>query len=511
MQRLTKISFLFSILSFISMMLVRYLISAWVPYCWVALGLAGIFLAFALYFDRRFFADFLTMKTTKHGMNMGVLILLVFVFLGVVNFIAVRKYKTFDFSLSQVNTLSQQSIKLLKSLDGDLRVIFFYKKGVEGNDESRKQFRDLVKKYQDQSEKVKLEFVEVNERPDLASDFGVDKGSGVVFLVYHDRRNRIDKIDEQELSSALVKVTRESKKTIYLTSGHGEKNLDDAKEADGANALKLLLESNSYVVKTLAPSGQIPADADLLIIAGPSQDFLDFELIALENYLKKGGSVLLALESQHGESFKKILARLGLELQNNYIWNLVETPLGRGLNQGPVMGSVFSQNSEITKSFGKDEVTLFIHPSSLRRLPEAPKSLAIDDLVRTSNSAVGYKTLEIRGEGAPGPFTLANTVKGRLSDADSKAPEMNVVVVGDAHFLDNQMLFKNLNRDLLLNSIAFLAKEEGLISISPKEPQKTELNLTQITFTFFIFGFVIPLPLLMLGMSVGLWAKRRSA
>ena len=293
MSRLTKISFLFSVLSFVSLVLVRYLLGEWVNFCWVALGLGVFFAGFGVFFDRRLFIEFFKMKTTKHGMNMGVMILLVIALLAIVNFIAIRKYQVWDFSLATTNTISDQSIKLLKSLDSDLKVRFFYQKGVEGNEENRRAFRDLIKKYQDQTERISLEFVDLNERPDLGREYGVDKGSGSAFLEYKGRRNRIDKIDEQDLSSALVKVTREGKKTIYFTTGHGEPSLDEPKEARGQNVLKVLLENNNYKVEAIgtAQNPRIPKDADLVIISGPTQSFQSFEITALEDYLKSGGSL----------------------------------------------------------------------------------------------------------------------------------------------------------------------------------------------------------------------------
>lgn len=522
MSRLGKISFLFAAISFVSMILVWYLIGEWVPYCWVAFGLSAFFAGAGFYFDRAVLTEFFTLKTTKHGMNMGVLILLVFAFLVVVNFLAVRNYKTFDFSLGRSNTLSPQSIQLLNGLDSDLKVYFFYKKGVEGNEENRRLFRELVKKYQDRSDKVQLNFVEVNERPDLAKDFGVDRGSGIVFLDYKGRRNRMDKIDEQDMSSALVKVTRETKKVLYFVSGHGEKNTEEVKDAQGLNALKQILENNSYEVKNVALNqvAQVPEDADLLIIVGPQRNFLDFEIVSLENYLKRGGSVFLALSSQQTAGLDGLLARLGLKAQNNYILS-VETLLGKQVAQGLTLGSVFSSTSDITKNFGKDEVILLLHPMGLSRVENPPLSVSIDDIVRTNGSSIAYKTLEFKGDTVQGPFTIMSTVKGQFPSAkekknektakDSKAKDFALFVSGDANFLNNQMLYKNLNRDLVLNTVASLVKEENLISITGKEPQKTELILTQTRFTLFIFAFIIPLPLLLLATSIGLWMRRRNA
>lgn len=512
MSKLGKISFVFAGVSLVSMTLIRYLVGEWLPFCWVALGLAILFVAIGVIKDRAFFKEFFTMKTTKEGMSMGVLILLLIALLGVVNYLGVKYYKTWDFSSAQANTLSPQSIQIVKSLDSDMKVFFFYKKGVEGNEENRRLFRELIKKYQDVSSKIQLDFVEVNERPDLAKEYGVDKGSGVVFLDYKGRRNRIEKIDEQEFTSALVKVTREENKTIYFTVGHGEKNLNDSREGLGLGSLKLMLENNRYTVKELplAQNPKIPKDTDVIVIAGPSQGFLDFEITALEEYLKSGGSLLLALETQTNTGLDKLVAKLGLSLENNNILSVVETVMGRGVNQGPTMGNIFSDTNKITKSFGRNEITLFRNPQAIKTA-NVGQGMTIDELVKTGPNAVAFKTLQITGDPQEGTFALVSEVTGKFPGAAENAKPFSVVLAGDVDFLTNQMLYQNLNRDLVLNSVAALAKEESLISITPKEPQATQMFMTETKFALFLFAFIIPLPLLLLGTSIGLWVRRRNA
>ena len=85
-----------------------------------------------------------------------------------------------------------------------LLILYFYQKGTEGVEENRRAFIELMKKYQDQSSLIKLEFVDVNERPDLTEKYSVTKGNEV-YLEYKGRKNQIQKIDEQEITSALVK------------------------------------------------------------------------------------------------------------------------------------------------------------------------------------------------------------------------------------------------------------------------------------------------------------------
>jgi ABC-type uncharacterized transport system involved in gliding motility auxiliary subunit len=510
MSRLGKILLVVSAVSLLCFVVTRVLVGAWIPFMWIPLGLfVGGFIA-AMVKDRRAVGGFLTMKTTKHGMNMGALISLVVIVLVVVNFLAVRHYKTWDFSGQQVNTLSPQSAQLVKNLDSELLVRFFYKKGVEGNEENRKAFRDLIKKYQDQSNQIKLEFVEVNERPDLAEQYGVTKGSGVIFLEYKGRKNRIEKIDEQEVSSALVKVTREKDKVIYFVVGHGERELDDAKEATGLNAFKLMLENNRYTVKTLATNlnAKVPDDADLVAVVGPSQNFQSYEIQGLADYLQRGGSLLLALESKQTVGLDRILAAVGLTPMNNYVFNVVETVMGKGIQQSQTMGTVFSSTSEISKVFGKGEAVVFRNPMSFKR-NSVPDGLVLEDVVKAPEGSVSFDSLDIKGEGVQGSFPLVVSAKGKFLDAKTK--DFNLLVTGDADFLGNQLLYQNLNRDLALNSIAWLANEKDMISIATKEAAVTKLTMTDTGFYLFLICFAIPLPVLLLATSTTLWMKRRHA
>ncbi|MGE5087154.1 MAG: gliding motility ABC transporter, partial [Bacillota bacterium] len=76
MSKLSKMSFLLAGISLVCMWIARYIIGEWVPFCWIALGLTVFFFVIPFFKDRHFFKEFFTMKTTKEGMSMGVLILL---------------------------------------------------------------------------------------------------------------------------------------------------------------------------------------------------------------------------------------------------------------------------------------------------------------------------------------------------------------------------------------------------------------------------------------------------
>ncbi len=298
MSRLGKILFVMAGIMLASFAAVQ-MILGWVPFCWVTLGFFAGLSAAGFWFDRVFFREFFGMKTTRQGMSMGWMIVLVLGLLTAVNFIGVRRYLTWDFSMNKVNTLSDQSIKLLKDLKEDLRVVYFYQDQAKGVEDAKRLFIDLLKKYQDQTPRVKLEFVEVNQNPALAEKYNIKKGTQSVILEYMGRTNLIEKIDEQEVTSALIKVSLDKDKTVYVIGGHGELPIDQSQDGISIANMKQSMLGNRYLVKDLNLSEKpIPPDADAVLIFGPTQQFLDLDIKAVETYLRAGGSVFIALEPE---------------------------------------------------------------------------------------------------------------------------------------------------------------------------------------------------------------------
>lgn len=511
MSRKSGLLYLGAAISLGSWILVRMLVGFWIPFLWIPIGLFLVFTVLAMYMDRQVYKDFFTTKTTKQGLNQGSLILLVLVLLVAVNFISSRKIKSWDFSIAKVNSLSDQTVQLLKSLKEDLNVIYFYQKGQEGIEESRQQFTELIQKYRSENSLVKLDFVEVNERPDLVEKYGVATGDGVVFLEYQGRRNQIGKIDEQELTGALIKVMRTEDKNIYFVTGHAERDLN-SDDANGLQAFKKLLEGNRYKVNSLALSQvtSVPNDADAVFIVGPTQSFLENEIRILEDYLKRGGQMVIAVDPGTKHGLQVLLRKVGVTLKDNYIAGYMDTPIGKAVSPQSTPGGEFSRTHAITKPFPAGQFVVFRLPQALESYL-APKNVVIDELVKVSKNVAAFKSNDFQTAGETGNFTVALSAKGKWNGADNKGAEFQLLVFGDSEFLTKSMLYLNLNRDLALNTTAALVKEENLISITPKEINKTEIIITPMKFYIFVFGFIILLPVALLIASGTLWYKRRFA
>ncbi len=507
MSKLGKVLFSLATLSLMAFISVRFLLGGWMPFYTVLLGFFALFLVAGFAFDRKFFAEILNMKTTKHGMNMGAMVFLIIALLVVVNYISIKRNKTWDFSQAQTNTLSDQSVKIVQGLKSDLRVLFFYKEGTQGVDENRKAFRELLKKYQDKSRFIRLEFFEINQHPKLAEDYAVTKGGGLAFVEYEGRKNRLERVDEQEVTQAIIKVTRTQSKTAYFITGHGEADIEDNQDGSGLNAMKLLIENNSFKVKTwnLPTTPQLPADADAVLIVGPNQKFADYEIKELENYLKRGGSLLLALESGKTVGLEILLQKLGIKAENNYIKSNF---MGMGFIDGPTLGNIFSSNSSITKVFSNQKDVIRLNWPMSFKTEKVPNGVIVDPLIKTDQNSAAFTSPQVSvGNHPQGPFELALDVIGQWPGSDQK---FQMLVFGDSEFLRNELLFQSLNRDLALNSISQLTHEADLISIVPRAIQKTELQMTTAKLgTFYISMILIPLSLLI--SAVVFFVRRRRA
>ena len=101
---------------------------------------------------------------------------------------------------------------------------------------------------------------------------------------------------EEQFTSAILGVVNPKVPKAYFATGHGEHDPDGA-DGDGYSQLRdAIKRDNLEVEKTSLLSGSVPADCDLLVVAGPSAPFADQEKAALKAYLDKGGRALILLD-----------------------------------------------------------------------------------------------------------------------------------------------------------------------------------------------------------------------
>ncbi len=485
------------------------------PFVWVFFGCAGACIVGAIFKDIKFFIDLAGQRTTKHGLNLGALVVIVLVIMVLLNFIGFKNPKKFDFTKEGLHSLSDQTKNILKSLDSDLEVKAYFVDNQNDGAAEKAKFKDIADLYTAQSSKVKVVNINPVKNPEKAKTDNIT-AAGTVLLKYKGRTSKFEDLTEQGFTNAVIKITHDKNKTVYFVTGHGERDTEGAGPTDIQQFKKDLADS-SYDVQSLsfAEKQKVPEDAALVIIAGPKQAYFEPEIAALKDYLYNGGKLFVALDPGTKTNLGKLTHDLGIDFSNNYILD----PFGQLVGGGgaTAVGMEYSRTSDITKGFSKN-MTVFHIASQLKTAKDKPASVTTDDIVKSSPASFSkaeIKEGEVKFNAAKdekGPLTIVESAKGRLTDIPGKpaSKEFEVVVAGDSDFLTNQLLNFQLNHDLALNTVSSLAADKELVSIRPKQSEGSSIAMTQVQSTVLFYGLVWILPLAIFFTGGTFWYRRRT-
>ncbi len=493
----------------------------------IILGAAGL-LALAAYvvlnldtFRHRF-----RRRSLMYSGNAVLVVVIVLAILVLVNYFLAKHDYRIDFTAAKIHSLSDQSVTVLKNLKTDITVKSFYRPGGQG----RGALEDLLRLYAYQSKHIKYEFVDPDRNPGLVKQYGVTQDGTTVFEA-GGKESRITASGEEDVTNALIKVTRASKKVIYFLEGHGEGTLAET-EDNGYSAAKTELEKLGYEVKkqSLALADTFPKDCALLVVPGPQKDLLPNELETIRSYIQSGGRVFFMVDPETTiPSLVAFLGTYGFKLDNDLVVDTVSRLLG-----GDYFMPVVTEYEEhaITRKF--NYATFFPYARSVETGETKPDGETITALAKTSPNSWAERELSEKqvkfnkDKDRQGPITLAEVatlkVKAPAAPAPTvkpgeKAPETpppaaekeaRIAVVGDSDFAKNRYFGVSGNGNFFLNIANWLTEESDLISIQPKTqaPRTIQLSPVQMSLINLVVFYLLPVGTLALG--IGIWLRRRS-
>lgn len=98
---------------------------------------------------------------------------------------------------------------------------------------------------------------------------------------------------EESINESLQSLVSKSLVIGYVT-GHGE--LDLQNEQEGAARLSTIVSDTYELVPVVLADEEIPANVTSLVINGPKQSFTDYELYKLDQFMMKGGNLMVFLD-----------------------------------------------------------------------------------------------------------------------------------------------------------------------------------------------------------------------
>ena len=482
------------------------------PITLIWIGLLVLLLFFYVYFPE--IRDFITKRSTKYAVNTAIMSMVFALIVGMVGVMSIKYKVRVDLTEDGRYTLSDQTIKILKSLEEEVEVIAFYR----SDERTRQAMHDLLTEYSYYSPNFSFRFVDPDRSPTEAVKYKVSSYR-TTLMRYRGKEEVVVTESENKVTNALIRLLSEQTKVIYFAKGHGEKRIDN-KGGDGYSLVVEAIKRENHEVRDLLliSAEKVPDDAAVLVISGPEANFLPAELDKITAYVKKGGRVLFMLDPGGANGLVDYLSQFGFVVGNDLIIDKLSQVYGANYLTPVVVQ--YHPNHPITREF--QLATFFPAGRSVHIEEDLTKGRY--DLAKTSDKSwavtgeLTEKELEFDPERhMKGPIGLAAVtavevvVEKKQTDAGEQSLKKwgKIVVMGDSDLVSNTHLKLAGNRDFFLNTINWLAEENVLISVRRKEPGLSPLMLTQTQGRFVFWLCLVIVPSLVLAVGVGVAAKRR--
>jgi ABC-type uncharacterized transport system involved in gliding motility auxiliary subunit len=461
----------------------------------------GALLMVALAFNFGAIRAFLTRRSARLGANTIVLSVAVLAILVAVNVLTFRHDRRFDFTTDQLYTLSDQSQRIARSVDHDVRFIFF-------SSRPDPQLQQLLEQYAAVNHRIHFERVDPETRPELARQFQVRR-DGELVATAQGRTVHLEANDEASLTNALLQLTHETRETVCFTEGHGEHDVDSP-DGDGYSSVRQELERETYQVKSvnLVTAGSVPADCSVLVIAGPRKPLFPQEEAMVGKYLDGGGKVFVLTDPQTDSGLKPIFQAWNIRVGDDIV--IDASGLGRLFGAGPAVPLVVDYGTHPITDHFDHTMTFFPLARTVSQADRSRFEPEVTELLKTSPAS--FATPKIVGSTVSfnpardrrGPLSLGVAAQRKVGDRDAR-----LVVIGNSTFATNRWVGLQRNGDLFFNAVNWLSHEENLISIRPKNPANRRLTMTAGQQRVLALVSIILLPGLVVVGGIWIWWRRR--
>ena len=448
-------------------------------------------------FDSRWYDQF------KPGAYTALLLVL----LAITAWGSVQYTFTVDLSASQRNSLSQQTERLLATIELPLDITLF----ASPASESRETIEALFKRYQRLQPKIRFQTLNPDLHPDLARDNDIQFDNEVL-LRYQQRSEKLSQISERHVTHSIQRLLRQGERWIVFLEGHGERN--PYREANhDYNLFAERIARQGYNIETLnlTQAGDIPANTSVLVLASPRVPLLPGEVLLLREYLDNGGNLLWLADPEQAIDELDLLAdELGIE----FLPGVVVDPNSQLMGLQRVDFTLVSNYPQHPVTADLNSLSLF--PEAQALAFHGNDQWQVQDFLH-SDQRSWNENGPIQGEiiwgdnddEQLGPLTLGLSLTRESVQPDVQPHQQRVAVIGDADFLANQYLGNGSNLDIGIGLINWLSRDDHLIAIAPRAAPDTRLELTPAAQITIALMFLIVLPLLLISTGLGIFMHRR--
>lgn len=465
-----------------------------------------------------------------------VVIVLAF-FVGITVLMQKLNLTPIDLTEDKLFTLTEESKEQVKNINKDINIYFV---GYSDDNSTL----DLAKQYTKANDKIKVEAVTSENRPDLVQKYGIETDSEGIIIesgsqykvlsssdlyTYDSTTYESINVAEEKLTAAIKSVSVKELPKVYFLSGYSSFSL-----TSGMQYFNMYLENEVNEVKTLdiLSEGKVPDDCNTLVIATPEKDFDDVATNAIIDYINKGGNVLwlnaAMAQSKELTNVNKILALYGVKPFEVGI--IRETDSSKMVSDSPDLIMPEIQYSDVTNKLHDSEGVIFINATKINvASDEELEALNITktELIKTSENAYFRTNFEnssnaVQQGEEQTSFLVGAQFNKRISEANEETGEKEItsklIIYGENFFISDYQLTKTTqtpmvayrkNKDLVLNSIAYLSDREEDITVRKSTGSITYTATEQENRIILAIITIVPLLIIIVGIVVWIRRKRK--
>ncbi|MDC0714098.1 Gldg family protein [Stigmatella sp. ncwal1] len=451
--------------------------------------------------------------------GLGTAFVLIFAFSAM--YVATQLDATWDLSYFRTARPGESMRKVVRGLNEPLQVTSFFPPANDVGDQVEQYLRELGQ----ESPQLQVERLDQAVEPVRARTLGVTTNGVVVFskgdkrevytvgLELDRARGQLQRLD-QEAQRRLLTVAR-PRRVVYFTTGHGERSdgrgVPGETPRPGINQLKELIRAQNAELQNLGASeglgSEVPRDAAVVILMGPTKEFLPEEVAALREYEERGGRLWIALDPD-GPSYDALLEPLGLRylntpLANDQVFFRTTRQLSDRGNLGTATFSSHPSASTLS-SLGTQAPVAFLSAGALEPRNPLPPGLGQDITVKSHEATFLDKdrdfTEDPGEERRPWPLVVA------VEKATQGKDVMRAVVMADSDALSDGVVPNLANSYLVLDTLRWLTGEESISgAVSSEEDVPIQHTREQDVAWFYTTVFLGPV----LVLGVGFFVTRR--
>ena len=473
-------------------------------------------------------------KKTKTKAVFLVVIILAF-FIGVTVLMQKLNLTPVDLTEDKLFTLTEESKEQVKNIDKDINIYFV---GYSEDDSTL----DLARQYTKVNDKIKIEAVTATDRPDLVEKYGIETDSeGIIvesgsqykvlatsdLYTYDYTTYESINIAEEKLTAAVKSVSAEKLPKVYFLNGYSSFSL-----TSGMQYLSMYLQNEVNEVDTLdvLSTGKVPDDCNTLVIASPEKDFDDIATKAISDYINKGGNILwlnaAITQSKDLPNINKILAMYGVKPFEVGI--IRETDSSKMVSNSPDLIMPEIQYADATNKLYGSEGVIFINATKINLASdEELENLKTTktELIKTSEKSYFRTDFQNTTDAAQqgeeeGTFLVGAQLDKVISEGNEENGESKVesklIIYGENLFASDYQLTQTTqtpmiayrqNKDLVLNSIAYLSDREEDITVRKSTGSVTYTATEQEN--RIILAIITAVPLIIIAVGIFVWIKSK--